>query len=51
MMTLAGHRVNDRASEHGRKGKDLFKLERAASFAEKDIFVVCILTEYSMWVP
>ena len=35
MMTSAGHRVNDRDSEHGRKGKDLFKLERAASFGGK----------------
>ena len=34
-MTLAGHGVNDRDSEHGRKGKDLFKLERAASFGRK----------------
>ena len=37
-MTLAGHRVNDRDShfsEHGRKGKNIFKLERAASFGRK----------------
>ena len=30
--TLARNRVNDRDREHGRKGKDLFWLERAVSF-------------------
>ena len=34
-MTFAGNRVNDRDREHGRKGKDLFQLERAASFGRK----------------
>ena len=36
-MASARNRVNDRDREHGRKGncKDLFSLERAASFGRK----------------
>ena len=35
VMTFAGNRVNERDREHGRKGKDLFLLERAASRWQK----------------